>query len=362
MRMTLFVPGRRPALRCVVAQPPQATGSVRAALLAQGAGARRRLLVAALAFLILLRLVASAEAAAFAEAFSSDPADRGWRTVGDTSLFQWNPASQNLKVTWDSGRPNSYFYRPLGTIMAKSDDFSLAFDLVLEEMKVGVTPNKPFTFQIALGFLNFKAATQTNFVRGTGAQSPHLVEFNYFPDSGFGATVSPVVVSSNNQFIPSFSFPLELIVGDLFHVAMTYRGSNQTLATTMTRNGQPFGPVKDVRLPTQFSDFRVDTLAISSYNDAGAGGSLFARGRLDNLALSISDPPIADLVGNLRIDGWSVEFAARTNWLYALERTEDFKTWISLGPPRPGTGRRDIFVDSDLRQPKAFYQIRAERP
>ena len=56
------------------------------------------------------------------------------------------------------------------------------------------------------------------------------------------------MISSNNQFAVGFNFPLALTPGDAFGVKMTYTASNQTLATVMTQNGQPFGPIKDVAL------------------------------------------------------------------------------------------------------------------
>src|SRR5258705_3394466 len=64
-----------------------------------------------------------ASAAAYSEDFSASPQTRGWRTFGNSDLLQWNRASQNLQVTWDSSQPNSYFYLSIGTVLAKSDDF-----------------------------------------------------------------------------------------------------------------------------------------------------------------------------------------------------------------------------------------------
>src|SRR5690349_5102574 len=102
-----------------------------------------------------------ARAVTFTESFSSNPLQHGWQTYGDASLFQWDSTNQNLRVTWDSSRPNSYFYNPLGTILSRSDDFSLAFDLRLADIGVGSDTNKSGTFSIGLGFLNLAEATQT---------------------------------------------------------------------------------------------------------------------------------------------------------------------------------------------------------
>ena len=73
-------------------------------------------------------------AATITEDFSADPLQNGWQIFGDPNLFQWDSTNQNLAVTWDSSQTNSYFYKPLGTILAKSDDFSLSFDLQLNDI------------------------------------------------------------------------------------------------------------------------------------------------------------------------------------------------------------------------------------
>ena len=83
-------------------------------------------------------------------------------------------------VTWDSSQPNSYFYHPLGTILTRNDDFSLEFDLQLNDAEAS-----GYGFELAIGFLNLAEATSTNFNRSTGANSPDLVEFTYFPDAGY---------------------------------------------------------------------------------------------------------------------------------------------------------------------------------
>src|SRR5688572_18900490 len=183
-------------------------------------------------------------AAAISENFATDPALRAWREFGDASLFQWNATNQNLEVTWDSSRTNSLFYRPLCTVLTKAADFSFGFDLRLRDIAIGVNTNKPYTFEIAIGLCRFSSITNANFFRGAGTSPAfgprNLIEFNYFPDSGFGATVASTAVSSNNTIRFSERHPLELTVNDLFRVEVVYTASNQVLRTAIARNGKVF--------------------------------------------------------------------------------------------------------------------------
>src|SRR6266404_676626 len=87
-----------------------------------------------------------AGAASLHEDFSTDPASQGWRALGQSNLFHWSAADQNLGVTWDSSQPNSCFYHLLGTILNRNDDFGLALDLRLDSVAGGVNPGKPSTF------------------------------------------------------------------------------------------------------------------------------------------------------------------------------------------------------------------------
>ena len=319
---------------------------------------------------IVLSLATSsfAGAATYEEDFSADPLARGWQVFGQTNLFRWNVTNQNLEVMWDSSKPNSYFHRELGTILSKTDDFSLSFNLRLVDIAVGVSTNKPFTFQIAVGLINSSAATRPRFLRGTGTDSPNLVEFDYFPDSGFGATVSPTIISSsNNQFASSFNFPLELTTNDLFRISLFYTASNQTLVTAMTRNGQGFGPIKDAKLDSSFTDFRVDQVAICSYSDAGQdpqfAGSILAHGMVDNISITVPEPPITNVAGGINGGVWRVEFPSRTNWLYTLERTSDFVSWTDIAPTSAGTGALLVLQETNRAiASSAFYRVKAEKP
>jgi len=316
-------------------------------------------------------------AAQLQEDFTADPTARGWGVSGDAALFRWNADRQHLEVTWDSSRPNSYFYHRLPTVLAKSDDFALAFDLRLVDVQVGVTPGRPFTFQMAIGFLNLAEAAQTNFWRGSGINPMtgprNLVEFDYFPDSGFGATISPTMISSNNQFAVGFDFPLELTPEAQFHVTMRYTAAEGTLRTSMTRDGELFGPIKDVKVPANFSDFRLDAVAMSSFHDAGADGSIRALGVVDNVKVEIPDAPLTRIAGGFDGDVWQVQFTSRTNWVYTLEASENLKNWQPTMSNLIGTGDMLTLRDDGGRSPFVrearsdgtkkirFYRVRADR-
>ena len=298
------------------------------------------------------------------ESFASDPLAGAWRTYGNSTLFAWNSTNENLEVTWDSRETNSYFYHPLGTILTKEDDFSFSFDLRLRDIGIGIDTNKPFTFQIAVGLLNLSNATQPTFLRGTGINSPNIVEFDYFPDSGFGATVSPTIISSNHQFGYSFNlFGLE--VDDLYHVDMTYTASSRTLKTTMTRNGALFGPMEDIVLASNFSDFRVNALSISSFTDAGQdpqfSGSILANGIIDNVETTVPEPPLSPIVPRFTAGVWRTEFQSRAKWTYILERTTNFRDWTDVATA-PGSGSILQLDDAAPPPEGAYYRVRAERP
>lgn len=300
------------------------------------------------------------------EDFFADPRSNGWQIFGNTNLFQWDSTNHDLAVTWDSSQANSYFYHPLGTVLTRDDDFSITFDLQLNDVAVD-----GFGFELAISLLNFADATSTNLQRGVGIDpafgARSVAEFDYFPDAGFGATISPTMISSNNQFASAFNFPLELTNGISFHIVMTYTASNQTFSTLITNNsnGQAFGPIDDVLLNsygTNFSDFRLDTVAISNYSDTNSYGSIFVHGIVDNFVVTVPPPPIQDLTGAFSNGVWPVQFISRSNWLYTLERTIDFQSWTTVSGPASGNGTNLFLQDAHPPTDKAFYRVSAERP
>lgn len=308
----------------------------------------------------------AAEEIFLTENFATAPAQRGWQAFGATNLFSWNATNQNLEVTWDSAQGNSLFYRPLGRAMTRTNDFILEFDLRLADVAIGTTIDKPYTFQLAVGLTDLASATNASFLRGTGFNSPNLVEFDYFPDSGYGATVATTIISSNNAWnAGGFTYPMELTPGDVFHVTMRFVAARQTLLTRLTRNNTPFGPIENATLGAGFSDFQVDHMAISSYSDAGQepsfAGSILAHGAVDNFVF-ICPPPVGEVTGGFAGESWQVQFLSHTNWLYRLDRTVDFQMWTEIAGPAAGTGTGLTLSDTNAPGAKAFYRVRATRP
>ena len=307
-------------------------------------------------------------AASFLESFATDPKRDGWNTYGETNLFSWNSANQNLAVTWDSSKSNSYFYIPVQTVLTRSDDFSVSLDLLLNDVSGGINPTKASTFELSFGFLNLDNATKSTFLRA-GGSSPNLVELDYFPDTGFGGTVWPSVWSTNNALNYNGSSDYTLIdlpTGTVMHIAMTYAASNATLTTIILTNGAPFAPIHAVKLSNAFTDFRTGAFAIESYSDEGQdpvyGGSLLAHGIVDNINLIVPDPPVKNLTLRQLTNQWQAVFIGRSNWVYLLERTTNFQSWAPVSPVTLGTEGNMVLPDTNMSTMHAFYRVRAQRP
>jgi hypothetical protein len=315
----------------------------------------------------------AAPAAWFHETFATDPAARGWTSVGDASLFAWDPGQGALAATWDSRRTNSYYCHPVGAVLTRTNDFCLTFTLRLSELTPGIDPDKVVgSFPISVGLVNLDEATGATFWRGTGANTPDLVEFSYFPDPlvpswQWGPSLTSVLVDSAGtnwtQWVYCTSYDgLEL--GDLYQVTMIYTAADQTLRTSLTRNGQPFGSFPDGQPGLGFGDFRVDHVAICSYSDAGQwpdfAGSTYARGAVQNIALT--PPPVTGLTLRLVSGVPQAQFLSAPFWTYRLERTTDLVTWIALSATTTGTGGWLQLQDPNAPAGPAFYRVRAELP
>ncbi len=311
------------------------------------------------------------------EDFSQDPLANGWQTTGDDTLFEWVEASEHLQVQWDSARPNSYFYLPLGQTLDTDTNFSIAFDLELESIAIGTTPDKEFTFPIAIGLINLAEATREDYFRGSGINPEHgprgVAEWNYLPDSGFGATVSSGLISVDNQWAFQNTFPLELVAGVQYRIEMDFDAATGRLKSTMTADGEPFGPLNDASLDDIFGNpieggftaLNVDQIAISSYHDGGQAppefaGSVQATGFVDNIEVTLDAP--------LRITGiqwvedhFEIAYAGQAGWDYWLEQSSDFSDWITRDHQSVSQDGPSGFALGATLDPQAFFRLRAER-
>ena len=312
----------------------------------------------------------SSAAVTWADDFSSNPADHGWSVWGDGSFYQWDAHGGNLAVTWDSRQTNTYLVHPLGTVLTTNDDFTLGFDLRLSDIAIGISTNHS-TFEIALGLINRRDAFQTNFFRGAGqvAVGPrNLVEFDYFPAAGaITATFSPTVVSTNNRIQFSDNHPLTFPLNLWLRFTLAYTASNQTLRTTISTNGVAFGkpPGNAIADLVLLQDFRVDAFAVCSYSEAGQqrgyGGSVLAHGSLDNLYVTMPEPPVGRLAEQFAHGASQVQFASQNHWFYTLERSTDLLRWADASPPLPGTGAVLVLPDTNGVAGSAFHRVRATR-
>ncbi len=308
-------------------------------------------------------------AATFTENFSANPAVNGWQIFGDTNLFTWDSTSQNLRVTWDSSKTNSYFHRSLGSLLAPNDDFTLSFDLTFDDYASGVNSSKPGTFEAAIGFFNLDPATKTNFFRGAGTSSLgplNILEFDFFPAfDAFLPTIAQTIVGTNHSsanWLYNHDKLLEMTPGETFSVTMNYSSVIRTLTTTITNNGNQYGDPQTKFVPANV-DFRVTTLSISSYSDAiqpAPAGSILAHGIVDNFTLITPPPPIENLTGGFVGVNWQARFTSRTNWFYTLERFDN-STWTNASIPTFGNGATLALTDTNSPKDQAFYRVRANR-
>ena len=292
-----------------------------------------------------------------AEDFSADPLTSSWVVHGDESLFEWDAEAGVLGVTWDSEKPNSGFHRPLGLVLTEADAFAFTFDIALDEVKAGHLDGQPYTFEVTVGLVDIESAKADGFSRGTGSDSPNLVEWNYFPDTGFGATVSPAIASGKSQFAAGFTFPAELAAGEKYSVRMEYDPGERTLKTFMLENSKAWKGIQSVKLQDDFSGFAVDAFSISSYTAKGTESSLFASGTVDNLAIAV-DRSQPRIVGARLIDGqWRARTFGFATADYLLERSADLHDWQPVGNGVRSDGFYLRLIDEETLDGGWFYRL-----
>jgi len=298
-------------------------------------------------------------AVTFTEDFSTDPLANGWQIFGNTNLFQWDALNQELDVTWNSTNRNSYFYRPLGTVLTVDDDFSVSFDLQLSNATA-----YGYGFELAIGLLRFADATNADFSRSGGA-SPNLFEFDYFPADDFGDKVSiDATLKDSQSGYAGFYFAydnLSLDPGITYHVTLVHAAGMPNVTGEVLADGQPYTTLTNIYNGFPLN-FQIDTLAIDGYQDDGFGDSIVASGVVDNLSVTYPPPPVQNLAGVFTGNAWQVQFINRTNWLYTLQRSADFQSWTDVSPVTGGNGTHLFLLDTNPPAEGAFYRVRAERP
>ncbi len=299
------------------------------------------------------------------EEFATDPFARGWQVVGDTNLCRWDAVHQNVAVTWDSSRSNSFLTLPLGAELTTADDFAFSFDLQLTDAAARDPENRPAAVQIGLGLVRQSRLPDGNPTRLVGT-AQDLVEFDWFADSfipGFGenpATIGPAVFGANGSRAFSFNNFFDLSDGATWRVRCAYAATNRQLTITLLRDGVDVGPVNPVKLPTTFQSFTVDAFAVIAWSENGTTtDSLLAHGTLDHVVLELPDPPI----GALTLVGLgAVEFTSVSGWRYTLEASGDLQNWGDT-VTADGTGGPLMLADPrDVVLPRQFYRVRAARP
>ena len=286
------------------------------------------------------------------EKFTANPALAAWQVFGDTNLFQWDSANQNLAVTWDSSKTNSYFHHPLGGTFTKADSFCVLFDLKLTNVVAAGY------FELAVGLCNLTNSTSAAFSRANGT-SPNLVEFDYFPPASYQPSIDATLIDADANFYFAYDDSQPLANGVTYRIVLIHRAGEASLSGTVYTNGQVFTSLP-ITLAYGANNFSVDTLAISSYTtlDDFYGDSLLAQGTVDNLAFA-SPLPIG-AVKTLAVG--QVQFISDTNWLYFLEQSADLKTWTPAAPVSIGNGTNLVLQATNLPTSQSFYRVRADLP
>jgi hypothetical protein len=229
------------------------------------------------------------------ENFAVNPLQHGWRIYGETNLFTWDSTNLVEDVTWDSSQPDSFLYLPLGTVLAVDDDFSLSFDLQVFDA-VGYN----FSNQLAVDLFHFADATNANYSRTDYylPPLPNIFEFGYYP----GTYETPYSVTGTlcdtNGVYYFVSDDQMLNPGITYTVILTHTAGVEGLTGQVLTNGLPFSTLSNP-YDEGISDFRLDTLSISCFQDDGFGDSVLAHGSVGNILVTLPPPPVQQLGGSL---------------------------------------------------------------
>jgi hypothetical protein len=302
-----------------------------------------------------------------AEDFSNNPVADGWQAFGTTNLFTWAAANQGLQVTWDSTQPNSYFYHPLGTIMTSNDAFSVSFDLLLNDANTNADGTN--ALDLSIGFLNLSQAENPNFLVGS-EDATNLAGFQFYPGAdGYLPDLEATLQDANGLYYFAYN-DVPWSFGAYYHVIINHAAGTSALTGQVLVNGRLYTSLPGGGLYGGFynegtGDFRLDTVAISSYSDAdsalyGEGPySITAHGMVKNFLITAPPPPVSYLFGSLTNNAWQVQFWSRAGWNYTLEKSADLQTWSPPAPPVAGVGGQMTLQDTGAPGQSHYYRVSA---
>jgi hypothetical protein len=270
-----------------------------------------------------------------------------------------------MDVTWDSTQPNSYFYHPLGTTLTIADSFTVCLDITLNDLQC--QPN-PGLANLGVGLLNYNEATNSGFSRPDGF-TPNLCEFDYYPDDGIDGnpevTASLVDDVGGVTNFPDFYFiydesPMNDSV--TYHVVLSHPAGAAALYSTVYTNGQVYAVMGNAFFEG-FSNFSLDTIAISSYEQDASYDAydLLSHGTVGNFVVTF--PGVSrNLIGTVNNGVFQVELGTYTNWTYALVRSTNLVSWSSVSAGVSGSGNAITLCDSNAPAGQAFYRVSASQP
>jgi hypothetical protein len=243
--------------------------------------------------------------------------------------------------------------------MTTNDDFSLSFDLQLND--AGTNADGAYQFELAIGFLNLAEGENSRFLRGTGDNATNLAEFDYFPPDGLGdpPSLDATLIDSDGDYFFSYA-DVPLVLGTPYHVTINHAAGTTVLAGEILTNGQIYTSLPQVYTEGTIGDFRLDTVAVSSYSDSDTyGSSILAHGIVKNFFVTAPPPPVTYLWSSLTNDTWQAQFWSRTNWAYTLEKSPDLQTWSPLAPTVSGSGGLMTLQDTNAPGASQFYRVSA---
>ncbi len=303
-----------------------------------------------------LLLVSNTHATTVSENFATDPLANGWSIFGETNLFTWDSTNHVEDVTWDSSQPDSFLYRPLGAVLTKENDFRLAFDLELLD-----ATGYNYSCQLAVDLFHYTDATNALYSHANGTL-PNVFEFAYFPGTDLlSPSESGTLTDSNADYYFAYDNQ-ELNPGVTYSVTISHTAGSPTVTGQILTNGVPFSTLPIVYAQS-ISNFQLDTLSLSCFQDDGYGDSILAHGSVGNIVVTFQPPPpILYYSGYLTNGVWAATFLSQTNWNYALERSGDLRNWTTVNPGNAGTGTNLVLLDNNPPATNAFYRIQAQRP